>query len=148
MKTAVTLVLALLSLICMVVEAFPSPTSYETFAHQLQQSHYVYVLMDGRGDQRVRNNVYQCGVDFVRSPLFVNKVLIIAAVDNNECVVSINGSQPFSVPVWSCLLKRFSPAYTTIHVFSGHGVKFFDHVMEVGVGERYKEGECAIKVKA
>ncbi|MBI5047210.1 hypothetical protein HZC07_05790 [Candidatus Micrarchaeota archaeon] len=118
-----------------------NPVDEETFKSLINSAQNVYIFMDGKGvsDDIVRNNIYQCGIDFAGSGGLAPKNITVLSRDDKPGCVAVDGVHPNENDCFSKLANGL-----TIYIKEGNSTGLYSKGMVVGVGSIYKVGTCGI----
>lgn len=122
----------------------PGPAvSAQEFISTLSAAQQINIYSDVRGltDDQLKNNVYQCGIDFASSDALATKTIVPISIDDQQCVYP-QGTLKTS----ECegLLKNG----VTIYIKYGNNLSYYKNALRVGVNENYAMGGCIIRVKS
>ncbi len=113
----------------------------ETFKGIFSQASNIFIVMDVRGvkDQKVSDDILQCGVDFAGSSGMGGKTVTPLSLADSGCTAPDGNRDPQEC--FSMLRNGL-----TIYVKQGPGgASFYSNGMVVTVGSNYTLGSCSIK---
>ncbi len=110
-----------------------------TFLNNFDSAKYIYIVMDvrGIGDDLLRKNILQCGVDFAGSSAIALKNASYYSLGDAGCV-TVEGSKSAEY-CFSEIRKGMA-----IYVHEGNTTSYYSNGISVGVEKDYVLGTCGI----